>query len=259
MNPIIIKLSGKSLAKPTSQTNLWDAIRAANTSQPIVIVHGGGPQVDEMLDALGHETRRVDGIRVTPEEQMEIVAGVLGGRVNLELVGALRASGIEAVGLALASSGVLECSLKSPELGRVGVGAPGDAPLVRHLVEIGVVPVVSSIGADASGGLLNVNADDAAAALAVSLHAPELIFVSDVEGVRDASGQTLEQIGAHEIEGMIERGDVLGGMAAKLRAGAMALTGGAKRVVVTDIPGLIQHLGGERARCTKLEREGATS
>lgn len=258
MKPIIIKLSGKAVANPTMQTSLWDAIRAANLTRPIVIVHGGGPQVDEMLDALGHETRRVYGIRVTPDEQMAIIAGVLGGRVNLELVGALRASSIEAVGLALASSGVLQCAVKSPELGRVGIGAPGEAPLVRGLLEFGVVPVISSIGTDASGGLLNVNADDAAAALAVSLNASELIFVSDVEGVQGANGRTLEQIGAHEIEGMIERGEVVGGMAAKLRAGAETLAGGVQLVVVTDIPGLIQHLGGGHARCTKLAREGVT-
>lgn len=255
MNPTVLKISGKAMDTPSQAQSLWHAVAAKITKAPVVIVHGGGKQVDELLTKLGEPIDRIDGIRITPKSQIDIVAGVLAGQVNLHIIGALRAVGIHAVGLSLGSHGVLECD-KDNSLNvsnsRVGKPIVGDAQLVRTLLSSGYIPVISSIGIDNAGGLLNINADDAAAALAVSLEAQTLIYVSDVQGVADAHGKHLDEVATEHIENMIASGTVTGGMAAKLRSAAIARSQGVRQVQITSISGATEYLKSEPTTSTAI-------
>lgn len=260
MNPIVIKVSGKVIDDPAKAQSLWHAISEVNRQQPVVLVHGGGKQVDTLLSKLGEPIERIDGIRVTPESQIDIVAGVLAGQMNLKLVGSMKVAGVKAVGLALGSHGILECEVDSAhngKLGRVGTPIPGEASLVRSLSTGGYVPVVSSIGLDAEGGLLNVNADDAAAALAVSLSAQSLFYVSDVTGIANKKGEIIESVSVEEVEQLVESGVVVGGMAAKLRSAADAVCAGVEQIHITSAESAATLLAGNAATSTTVAMQKA--
>jgi acetylglutamate kinase len=262
MNPIILKVSGKVMDNPADAELLWKAVAKLQACDAVVVVHGGGKQVDELLEKLDQSVVRIDGIRVTPKSQIDIVAGVLAGQVNMKLVGAMKASGVKAVGLSLGSHGVLDCSVDTTndmQFGRVGVPVVGDAKLVRTLISAGYVPVVSSVGVDLSGELLNVNADDAAAALAVSLRAESLLYVSDVAGVSDSHGKIHESISSDLIEGMIQNGEVVGGMAAKLRSAAVALEEGVMQACITSSAGAAAILRSEPSSSTTITLQEASA
>lgn len=255
MSAIILKVSGKAIDHPERSGALWSAIAKASKDGPVVVVHGGGKQVDALLNRLGEPIERVDGIRLTPSSQIGLIAGVLAGEVNLTLVGALRKHGVRAVGLSLGASGVLDAHI-DPRFaqagGRVGLAQPGEAPLIELLTTRGYVPVISSIGIDAEGGLLNINADDAAGSLARSIETESLVFVSDVAGVADASGEVIDRICADRVESMIADGTVTGGMAAKLRAAALIVSDSHTEIVITSPVGAAGLLRGERCTCTRL-------
>ncbi len=255
MSTIVLKVSGKAIDDPAHSAALWKAVAQAQTDHRISVVHGGGKQVDALLVRLGEPIERVDGIRLTPPAQMGLIAGVLAGEVNLTLVGALQKQGVRAVGLSLGSSGVLRTHV-DPRFakagGRVGLADPGEAPLVNLLAESGYVPVISSIGIDAEGWLLNINADDAAGSLAQSLNADVLVFISDVTGVLDASGSLIERINADAVEKLIAEGVVTGGMAAKLRAAALIAIESHTEIVITNAEQASLWLGKEPCSCTRL-------
>ena len=255
MSTIVLKVSGKAIDDPAHSGALWNAVKSSSSDDRIVIVHGGGKQVDLLLNRLGETTERIDGIRLTPPSQMGLIAGVLAGDVNLTLVGSLQKQGVQAVGLSLGSSGVLRTHI-DPRFaragGRVGLADTGDAPLVELLASNGYVPVISSIGIDAGGGLLNINADDAAGSLASSLKASTLVFVSDVSGVSDAQGKLIERIKADEVEKLITDGVVTGGMAAKLRAAALIANESHTEIVITNAEQASLWLSKNPCNCTRL-------
>jgi len=255
VSTVVLKVSGKAIDEPAHSVALWQAVKSAASNTRVVIVHGGGKQVDALLNRLDEPIDRIDGIRLTPPAQMGLIAGVLAGEVNLTLVGALQKQAVGAVGLSLGSSGVLRTKV-DPRFaeagGRVGLAETGEAPLVELMVSSGYVPVISSIGLDAEGGLLNVNADDAAGSLASSLRASTLVFVSDVSGVTDASGNVIERIAADEVERLIADGVVTGGMAAKLRAAALIVSESHTEIVITSAEQAALWLGNQPCSCTRL-------
>ncbi len=255
MSTLVLKVSGKAIDDPARSEALWKAVAVATKLHRIVIVHGGGKQVDALLNRLGESIDRVDGIRVTPPSQIGLIAGVLAGEVNLILVGALQKQGVKAVGLSLGSAGVLR-TRPDPRFaqagGRVGLADPGETPLLDLLTTQGYVPVISSIGIDAEGGLLNVNADDAAGSLVHALQTQTLVFISDVTGVRDASGKIIETISTDEVEILISEGVVTGGMAAKLRAAALIATVSHTEIVITDAANASALLSSSICSCTRL-------
>lgn len=252
MNPIVIKLSGKVLDDPSNAEPLWSAIASATKDIPFVIVHGGGKQVDALLQRLGEQTTRVEGIRVTPESQIDLVSGVLAGQVSMNLIGALKAAGIPAVGVSLGDAGMLGCEQAGAKLGRVGTTKPSRAELIRTLLTAGYVPVVNSIGLDDGGQPLNVNADNAAVAVAGSICARELLYVSDVPGLLDASQQIVSSISLDQVESLIHEGIASGGMAAKLRSASDALMSGVELVRLTDTEGAVKRLIGEHFIATSI-------
>lgn len=220
--PLVIKLGGALIDDARALHATVRAIGGLEAVAPgsTVVVHGGGAAVDRQLARLGMETRRVAGIRVTPPDQMEQIAGVLAGAINARLIGALLAEGVRAVGITLASGALTEAEVSTQfgtDLGRVGEIRGGDPQLVRTLLDGGFVPVISSIAADAQGELLNVNADDAAVAVAATVSARALVFLTDVPGVRDADGSAITHLDAEQADRLIAAGVISGGMIPKVR------------------------------------------
>jgi acetylglutamate kinase len=223
--PLVIKIGGSGIDDPAAAAPLWTAI--ARTHEllhgQLVLVHGGGRAVDRHLERLGFRTDRIDGLRVTPPDQAEEIAGVLAGQVNKALVGALRKARLDAVGLCLSDGNVLECRHHpNPLLGQVGLVTGGDGRLLRTLMDTGFLPVLCSIGLDEADGFLNVNADDAAAGVAQAIGARALILLTDVEGIRGHDGSRIESTDAAGIESLIRSGVISGGMIPKARAAAAA-------------------------------------
>ncbi len=236
--PIVVKLGGALLDRPESSPALFAAIARLHRARPggVIIVHGGGAAVDRHLAALGMTSERREGIRITPPEQMEVIAGVLAGAMNTRLVGVLRAAGLPAVGLSLGAAEI-ECrktSAFSFDPGRVGEVVGGRGRLLSVLLDEGFVPVLSSIGLDAEGAMLNVNADEAAAGVARVIAAAELVLLTDVAGVLGADGVLLPRLDGAAIEHGIAAGWISGGMIAKVRGAAAAARSAATPVRIAS-------------------------
>lgn len=223
----VVKIGGSTLEDIDSLAPLWKGIASrAAQGEGLVLIHGGGKAVDAMLARLGLPTARIEGLRVTPADQMEVIAGVLAGTVNKRLVGAINAQGGRGVGLCLGDGATLSCramkcapSGARADLGRVGeMRGSGDAALLRALLSNSFTPIISSIGLDAAGGLLNVNADDAASAIATLLGADRLVLLTDVPGVRGGTGGVCPSLTPGAIQRMIDGGEITGGMIPKVRA-----------------------------------------
>lgn len=218
--PTVVKAGGRLLDDPTALDAVLEALDAARRrgARP-VLVHGGGDAVDARLARLGLGIEKRDGLRVTPEDQIDEIVAVLAGIVNTRLVGRAVARGIPAVGLSLGDGGMVRSAVAhGGALGRVGAVTGGDPKLIRSLIDRGYLPIVSSIGMDADGAPLNVNADEAAAGLAAVLGAPRVVLLTDAPGVLDASGKLLPMLDADCAATAIESGVVVGGMIPKVRA-----------------------------------------
>ena len=230
----VVKIGGNELDRPD-----WvaECARALRRARPVVVVHGGGHAVSTWSRRLGLPVEKRDGMRVTTPEIAEIVEMVLGGPINRLLVSALRAAGLDAIGLSGVDGGLLTAQpLAGAELGEVGeiVGVRGS--LLQSLLLAGLTPVIAPVAPSLTIPIrpLNVNADQAAAAIAAALGAEELLFVSDVPGFT-VDGVAQPTLASAEIEPMIETGVATGGMAAKLRAAGHALQAGARAVRIGDL------------------------
>ena len=236
----VVKIGGRAQSDP----RLASIIREAWETSPraLCIVHGGGDEVSAMQSALGRKPVFVGGRRVTSQADLGLLRMVLSGVVNKRRVNAMIAEGVPAVGIsgedgALIGSKIID----SATLGFAGTPARIESRLIRTLLDGGYLPVISPVGYDlsgAAGGTLNVNGDDAAAAIAIALDAQEMIFVADVEGVGDESGMVLSNINAELARDLITTGVAAGGMAAKLESAQTALKGGVARVRICDLSGL---------------------
>lgn len=223
-----------------------ECARALKAVQPVVVVHGGGQAVSAWSRRLSLPVEKRDGLRVTTPEIAEVVEMVLSGPVNRLVVSALRAAGLDAVGLSGVDGGLLTAR-PAAGLGHVGEIVQVRASLLESLLLAGLTPVVAPV-APAEGGTgvpLNVNADHAAADVAGALHAEELLFVSDVPGV-EIDGVAQPTLAVSEIEAMIELGIATDGMAAKLRSAAHALGAGVRAVRIGDLEMLASATAGTR-------------
>lgn len=211
------------------------AARLAAVGGPVVVVHGGGKEVTEVQRVLGAEPEWRDGLRVTTPAALRAVSMVLSGVVNKRLVAALTGAGIPAVGLSGEDGALLEAEpARGGALGRTGAIARVNPALVTSLLAAGYLPVISPVSRGPDGGALNVNADDAAAALAVALGAGRFFLVSNVPGCLDA-GEVLPAVAAERVEALIASGVASGGMGPKLRAAAGAAAGGVGEVRIGDL------------------------
>ncbi|HXX49602.1 MAG TPA: acetylglutamate kinase [Myxococcota bacterium] len=204
-----------------------------------VIVHGGGPQIGQLLARLGKKSEFVDGVRVTDEETMEVVEMVLGGQINAEIVSLIGDAGGQAIGLTGKDAGgfLRVRRLRGAggrDLGRVGTPERVDVSLIRTLTKEGFIPVVAPVGVDADGQTYNVNADTAAGAIAEALAAEKLILLTDVEGVLGDDKRLIQQMSAGDVRSAISAGTVKGGMIPKLECAVQALEHGVTAAHVID-------------------------
>lgn len=238
----VVKIGGRAQSDP----GLAQAIRAAWEAAPgaLCIVHGGGDEITAMQNALGRKAVFVGGRRVTSGADLELLRMVLSGVVNKRLVNAFVTEGIPAVGVSGEDSGLIGAAIiDAATLGFAGHPTRIQPQILQLLLSGGFLPVISPVAYDVSsgiGGTLNVNGDDAAAAIAVALGAEELVFVADVQGVADDSGMVLSSIDTELARELIAHGVAAGGMAAKLESAQAALKAGVERVRICDVAGLAE-------------------
>ncbi len=213
-----------------------------------VVVHGGGPQIDDLLKQLGKESKFIDGLRVTDEKTMDVVEMVLVGKINKEIVGLINHLGGKAVGISGKDGKLLIAKMvemKNREsgdildMGRTGDIVSADTKIIRTLELNHFIPVIAPVAVGDDGRAFNVNADVAAAKIASSLKAEKLIMLTDVDGVLDKSGKLLPDIKSQDVEGLISSGVIKGGMIPKVRFAVDALKHGVKKCHIID--GRIPH------------------
>ncbi len=229
---ILIKLGGTLLDSFESRERLAREITAASARDRIVVVHGGGKQMTRFLEQRGIESRFIGGLRVTTDEVLDAVLKVFAGSVNADLVAAFRRAGARPVGLSGLDAGLVDAEPVNPELGHVGRPVRSDPRIIQLLTDSGYLPVVACVAGDANGGAYNVNGDQMAAACAAAFGASKLIFLTDVEGVRDGNGTTRPVLTVSEAMALVEQGVATGGMQAKLEAAAGALRQGIPEVTI---------------------------
>lgn len=223
MTPLVIKVGGAFMQAPKAAMQLLDVIGQLQQQRPVVVVHGGGPMVEQLLQALQLNSEKVDGLRVTPPEHMPYITGALAGTANKQLCAfAIRAK-LDPVGLCLADGHSVSCQQLDPKLGAVGIARPGSAKMLNLLLAAQMLPIISSIGADEQGNLLNVNADQAATVIAQLLQA-DLMLLSDVSGVLDGDKILIEELTAQDIQDLINQDIITDGMQVKVTAALDAAT-----------------------------------
>jgi acetylglutamate kinase len=248
----VYKIGGPALEDPGLMAPLADEVRRG--SGPALLVHGGGRAVDRLLKALGIESRFVDGRRETSPAAMEVVEMVLSGLVNKALAAGLSATGVPAVGIS-GRDGALLLARLEPDLGRVGLPERVDPRAIHALWAGGFVPVVSPVASGPLGEPVNVNADEAALAIARALSAATLVYLSDVDGVRvgDTTAETLTPVQARQ---RIEDGTIAGGMALKVRVALAASAAGVPDVVIAGKARLLGGFAGTRIVATPTSTQG---
>ncbi|MCB5313277.1 acetylglutamate kinase [Yersinia intermedia] len=219
MNPLVIKLGGVLLDSEEALERLFTALVTYREKheRPLVIMHGGGCLVDDLMKKLALPVVKKNGLRVTPADQIDIITGALAGTANKTLLAWAVKHNINAVGLCLGDGGTVAVTLLDAELGHVGNAQPGSPALVQTLLAADYMPIISSIGITADGQLMNVNADQAATALAATLGA-DLILLSDVSGILDGKGQRIAEMTAQKAEQLIAQGIITDGMVVKVNA-----------------------------------------
>jgi acetylglutamate kinase len=235
----VIKLGGSLLDDPVRRAEALSAIAAQwHRGEEIVLVHGGGKHVDANLKRLGIPKRSYAGLRITNDDTLDVVVATLAGSVNKMLVSELTAIGIRAAGISGCDASTLSAephpAIDGVDLGHTGRVTGGDPGLIHALAGAGIMPVVSSVAEGPNGTLLNVNADTAAAAIAIAVGAEELIFITDVAGLLDERGNVVAELHANEAEALLGSEIVTGGMRPKLQAALHALGSGVRRITIGE-------------------------
>ena len=248
---VVVKYGGNALHASTeggegvAETAAGDAL--ASFAQDVVlmravgmlpvVVHGGGPQIGELMTRLGKETEFRNGLRVTDADTLDIARMVLVGKVNRDIVSAINVHGPLAVGMSGEDANLITAAPTDVELGFVGNVSLVDPTMLQRLVAEGLIPVVATIGADAAGQAYNINADTVAGALAEALGAEKLIFLSDIEGLRvvaDDPTTVIHQASLDVVDEIIRSGNAKGGMMPKVEACARAVRAGVQRAHILD-------------------------
>ncbi|MBY5992085.1 acetylglutamate kinase [Ferrimonas balearica] len=234
MKTMVIKVGGALLGCEAGMDRLFVTLKGlSEAGWQAVLVHGGGALVEQQLKANGFSSHKLNGLRVTPEVQMDVVAGALAGSANTQLVAKAIAAGLTPVGLSLADGGLTQAQVLAPELGAVGKVAAGKPALLEGLLAQGMLPIISSIAVDAEGQRLNVNADQAATVICQLLGA-ELTLLSDVSGVLDGKGQLIPHLDPALAAELTRQGVIEGGMKVKVDAALDAARSINNRVLVAS-------------------------
>lgn len=245
----VIKYGGNAMVDPVLRDGFArDVVLMKYVGLHPVVVHGGGPQIDDMLKSMGVATERLDGLRVTDDHTMEIVEMVLGGKINQEIVSLISGHGGRAVGLTGKDDSFLRAKKvekmktkrgKWVDPGRVGGVTHVNPDVVRRLVDDGFIPVIAPVAVDADGRSLNVNADTVAGKVAEALRARKFVILTDIEGVRGEDGEVVSSLSAGEIDALKLDGVIQGGMIPKVECALNALAGGVRKAHIID--GRVRH------------------
>lgn len=239
----VIKFGGSLTKNPQAQEQFLDDLAAVARKEAVILVHGGGPEINQWLNRVNIPSKFVNGLRYTDGPTLEIVEMVLSGKVNKYLAAALNRRRVPAVGIS-GRDGFLAVGKRVPDLGFVAEPARIQPRLLMALMAGGYLPVVSSIGTDAKGQAVNMNADSLAMAIAIAVKAARLILLTDVAGVLDAEKKTIPVMRTAGIPRLLRSGVVTGGMIPKVKACAAAVRRGVAEVWIADgVSGLKQVTG----------------
>ncbi len=232
---VVIKFGGNAMGSDEAMADFArDIVLMRQVGVNPVIVHGGGPMINEMLAKLDIESTFVNGKRVTDAATVEVVEMVLSGRVNKRISAAINAQGGRAVGLSGKDANLMICSQTDPDLGFVGTPDEIDVSILHTLFNEDAIPVIAPLGAGRNGETFNINGDTVAGAIAAALNADRLLLLTDVAGVKNANGEVLTELTATKIREMIADGTIAGGMIPKTETALAAIEGGVRGVVILD-------------------------
>ena len=233
---VVVKFGGNAMGDDAAMAEFArDIVLMRQVGVNPVVVHGGGPMINEMLGKLGIESNFVRGKRVTDKATVQVVEMILSGLVNKRIVQAIMDAGGRAVGISGKDDDLMVCEADDPELGFVGRPVEMNVQVLRDLYTAGIIPVIAPVGTGmADNETFNVNGDTAAGAIAGALQADRLLLLTDVAGVKGADGKVLTQITPEEIRQMTAEGIIAGGMIPKTETALMALEQGTRAVTILD-------------------------
>ncbi len=240
---VVVKYGGNAMIdEKLKNAVMGDIVLMSLIGIKVVLVHGGGPEITDMLAKIGKETKFVDGLRVTDEETADVVQMVLSGKINKSLVNQLQNKGGKAMGICGTDGHMIEAKQLDPRLGYVGEITNVNPQPIRDLLEMGYIPVVSSVGCDSEGNVYNINADTAAAKIAGMLNAESLISMTNISGIlldKDDPSSLIPKLTTAEAAKLMEDGVIAGGMIPKVECCVDAINWGVNKVFVID--GTIKH------------------
>ena len=232
---VVIKFGGHAMGSDEAmETFARDIVLMQQVGVNPVIVHGGGPMINKMLERLNIKSKFFDGKRVTDTATMEVVEMVLSGLVNKRIVQAINAQGGRAVGLSGKDANLITCDPADPKLGLVGIPRDIDHTLLNKLFEADMTPVIAPLGAGDNGETFNINGDTVAGSIAANLKADRLLLLTDVSGVKNAKGEVLTELTPKKIRELTASGVIAGGMIPKTETALTAIEGGVRAVVILD-------------------------
>ncbi len=232
---VVIKLGGNAMGSDEAMESFArDVVLLQQVGVNPVVVHGGGPMINTMLDKLNIRSEFVDGKRVTDKATMDVVEMVLSGTVNKRIVQAINAQGGKAIGLSGKDADLMQCEYADEKLGFVGKPTRVRADFLGNLADSGMIPIIAPIGFGMAGETFNVNGDTAAGAIAAALKADRLLLLTDVSGVKGSDGKVLTDIDSTQIRKLTRDGVIAGGMIPKTETALLALEGGVRAVVILD-------------------------
>lgn len=232
---VVVKFGGNAMGDDEAMSTFArDIVLMRQVGVNPVIVHGGGPMINDMLDKLQVKSEFVRGKRVTDAATMQVVEMVLSGQVNKRIVQAVNEQGGKGVGLSGKDANMMICTQTDPELGLVGTPDEIDTTILHSMFRSGIIPVIAPIGMGRNGETFNINGDTAAGAIAGALRADRLLLLTDVSGVKDKDGEVVTALTAQQIRDMTEDGTIAGGMIPKTETALMAIEGGVRAVVILD-------------------------
>lgn len=232
---VVIKFGGHAMGDDKAMESFArDIVLMQQVGVNPVIVHGGGPMINEMLDKLDIKSEFVQGKRVTDAATVRVVEMVLSGLVNKRIVQAINSQGGNAVGLSGKDANLMVCTQTNPDLGFVGTPSNVNPHVLRQLFEAEMIPVVAPLGMGTEGETFNINGDTAAGAIAAALQADRLLLLTDVSGVKDDKGEVVTELTVDHIRRLTESGVIAGGMIPKTETALNAIEGGVRAVVILD-------------------------
>lgn len=240
---VVVKFGGSLTKNKDAQKKFIKELAEVSKTDNIVLVHGGGPEINNLLSRLNIESKFVNGLRYTDEQTLEAVEMALSGKVNKMLMSELIKCGIKAVGISARDAAIAVCDVKK-ELGFVGEPTKIDISLIETLINGGFFPVISSVGMAEDTHALNINADVLATNIAISFKAAKLIFLTDVAGVLDKDKKTIKEIKISEVDNLIKSEVITGGMIPKINSCKRAVEKGVSEVLIVDGVSGIKKLNG---------------